>query len=220
VVREYAVDLALCIDKTSSMSPILERVKQNALRLVRDIKKKMGERANSVTQVRARVIAFGDIYADKDRWLLSSDFFNLSDEYNTFKAFVNGVTPGGGGGDAAESGLEAVSLAIKSNWSSAGHFCRYLIAMWTDAPAHKLEKRAVTDLEIPEALPTNMRELNDLWDRLGQGRMIIFAPDAYPWTDLSVHLDRVWLVPTRAGEGMREHEYEDIVKMLTMAYTP
>jgi hypothetical protein len=215
---EYAVDLVLCIDKTGSMSPVIDRVKQNALRLYEDLTNKLAEKHKAVNQLRVRVIAFGDIYADHDRWLLASDFLRLPDQADAFKKFVEQITPDGGG-DEPENGLEAVSIAIKSKWTSAGDRRRHVIVVWTDAPAHQLEKRADSDLEMPEALPTNMGELKDLWDgqAIGQNarRMIIFAPDAYPWSDFREHLDQVWLLPTRAGEGMREHEYGEILDVLS-----
>ena len=214
---EYAVDLVLCIDKTGSMSPVIAKVKENALRLHNDLKIKLNEKHKSVSQLRIRVIAFGDIYADKDRWLLSSEFLKLPDEASAFKSFVARIEPEGGG-DEPENGLEALALAIKSSWTDAGHRRRHVVVVWTDASAHTLEKRADSDTELAEGLPRNVDELKDLWDgqAIGQTgkRLVVFAPEAYPWSDLRMHWDQVWLLPTRAGEGMKEHEYDEILHVL------
>jgi hypothetical protein len=214
---EYAVDLVLCIDKTGSMSPVMDLVKRNALRLHDDLKIKLNEKHKAVSQLRIRIIAFGDIYADKDQWLRSSEFFTLPAAAENFKGFISEITPEGGG-DEPENGLEALALAIKSPWTSEGHRRRHVVVVWTDASAHKLEKRADSSVDVAEILPKNFNELSDLWN--GQAiqqnarRLIIFAPEAYPWSDLLTHWEQVWLMPTRAGEGMKEHEYDEILHVL------
>jgi hypothetical protein len=214
---EYAVDLVLCIDKTGSMSPVIDKVKKNALRLHDDLKLKLDEKHKAVSQLRVRVIAFGDIYADKDKWLQSSEFFSLPDQADTFKAFVSKIVPEGGG-DEPENGLEALSLAINSSWTSEGHRRRHVVVMWTDASAHKLEKRADSSVEVAEKLPKDFNDLSDLWN--GQAidqnarRLVIFGPEAYPWSDLMTHWEQTYLMPTRAGDGMREHEYDEILHVL------
>ena len=214
---EYAVDLVLCIDKTGSMLPVIDFVKQNALRLHGDLKVKLDEKGKPLSRLRIRVIAFGDLYHDKDQWLLSSGFFNLPEQEDAFKGFVSKVVPEGGG-DEPESGLEALALAIKSAWTSEGHRRRHVVVIWTDASAHKLEKRADSDVEVPEALPKNFNELKDLWDgqAIGQSakRLVMFAPEAYPWSDLGMNYDQAYLLPTRAGEGMREYDYDEILHLI------
>jgi hypothetical protein len=214
---EYAVDLVLCIDKTGSMSPVINYVKENARRLHGDLKIKLDEKHKTVSQLRVRVIAFGDVYADKEQWLLASEFFKLPADASTFKSFVDEIAAEGGG-DEPENGLEAIALAIKSDWTSEGHRRRHVVVMWTDASAHRLEKRADTGTDAAGDLPKSIDELKDLWDgqSIGQTakRMVIFAPEAYPWSDIRMHWDQVWLLPTRAGEGMKEHEYDEILHVL------
>jgi hypothetical protein len=214
---EYAVDLVLCIDKTGSMSPVINNVKENARRLHDDLKLKLDEKHKTVSQLRVRVIAFGDIYADKDQWLFASDFFKLPADAGSFKGFVDKIAAEGGG-DEPENGLEAIALAIKSNWTAEGHRRRHVVVIWTDASAHRLEKRADTSSDLAGDLPKSIDDLKDLWDgqSIGQTakRMVIFAPEAYPWSDIRMHWDQVWLLPTRAGEGMKEHEYDEILHVL------
>jgi hypothetical protein len=214
---EYAVDLALCIDKTGSMSPIIDKVKQNALQLHSDLKTRLDASNKSVSQLRVRIIAFGDIYADSERWLLSSEFFTLPGQADALKGFVSKIVPEGGG-DEPENGLEALSLALNSPWTNEGHRRRHVVVIWTDASAHKLEKRADTTIELGDNVARNFDELKNQWDgqKIGQTakRLVIFAPEAYPWSDLHSHWDQVLLLPTRAGEGMREQEYDEILHIL------
>lgn len=215
---EYAVDIVLCIDKTGSMSPVIDKVKANATRLHDDLKIKLDEKGKPMSQLRIRVIAFGDIYADKDRWLQSSEFFKLPAQVDAFKNFI-GKVEAEGGGDEPENGLEALSLAMKSSWTNEGNRRRHVVVMWTDASAHKLEKRADSDVELTETLPKDLNEFADLWngqaiDQNGK-RLVMFAPEAYPWSDLGMHFEQAWLLPTRAGEGMKEHEYDEILHLLS-----
>jgi hypothetical protein len=183
-----------------------------------DLKIKWDEKHKTVNQLRVRVIAFGDVYADKEQWLLASEFFKLPADASTFNSFVDQIAAEGGG-DGPESGLEAVSLAIKSNWTSEGHRREHVVVVWTDASAHRLEKRADTGADAAGGLPKSIDELKDLWDgqSIGQTakRMVIFAPEAYPWSDIRMHWDQVWLLPTRAGAGMKEHEYDEILHVLS-----
>ena len=60
----YAVDIVFCIDVTGSMTPILDRVKDNALRFYDDVQKNLTDKGKNVDELRVRVIAFRDFKAD------------------------------------------------------------------------------------------------------------------------------------------------------------
>src|SRR5918997_1545512 len=60
----YAVDICFCIDVTGSMSPILDRVKDNALSFYDDVQKNLTDKGKNVDELRVRVIAFRDFKAD------------------------------------------------------------------------------------------------------------------------------------------------------------
>ena len=109
----YAVDIVFCIDATGSMTPIIDQVKANALRFYDDVQSNLTAKGKNVDQLRVRVIGFRDFAADGAAALDESPFFTLPDEQADFSAFVNGLVAEGGG-DAPESGLEAVALAIDS----------------------------------------------------------------------------------------------------------
>ena len=115
----YAVDIVFCIDVTGSMSPIIDQVKANALRFYDDVQSNLTAKGKNVDQLRVRVIAFRDFVADGAAALAASAFFTLPDDRASFSDFVNGLIAEGGG-DAPESGLEAVALAIDSPWTTTG----------------------------------------------------------------------------------------------------
>ena len=138
----YAVDIVFCIDVTGSMTPILDQVKANALRFYDDVQSNLTAKGKNIDELRVRVVAFRDIVADGEAALQESPFFALPTEQGGFSAFVNGLTAEGGG-DAPESGLEAVALAMTSPWTTRGDRRRQVVVVWTDQPAHPLDASAL-----------------------------------------------------------------------------
>src|ERR671920_2359544 len=134
---EYAVDIVFCVDVTGSMTPILDQVKANALRFYGDVQENLTAKGKNIDELRVRIVAFRDIAADGEAALQESPFFELPAEETGFSTFVNGLVAEGGG-DAPESGLEAVALAIDSSWTTGGDPRRQVIVVWTDQPAQPL----------------------------------------------------------------------------------
>ena len=215
---KYAVDLVFCIDKTSSMVPLIRRVKENALRFHEDLTARMEEMNKRIDELRIRVIAFGDVYFDGADWLKESEFFELPGEiaqYNNFVADIKAT----GGGDDPESGLEALALALQSDWTKGGDRRRHTVVVWTDTSAHELERAAAEQpSSYPAEMPKSIDELTDQWD--GQGidasarRLILFAPDVYPWSDIAAHWEEVVHFPSKGGDGLGEMDYGSIMSML------
>src|SRR4030095_11066797 len=114
-----AVDLVFCIDVTGSMTPIIDQVRANALRFYDDVQSNLTGKGKNVDQLRVRVLAFRDFKADGAAALQESPFFTLPADRAEFSDFVNGLIAEGGG-DAPESGLEAVALAVNSPWTTRG----------------------------------------------------------------------------------------------------
>lgn len=215
---KYAVDLVFCIDKTGSMVPLVRRVKANALKFHEDLSAKMEEMNKRIDELRIRVIAFGDVWADGPNWLEVSDFFELPDQIVEYQNFVTEIIAEGGG-DEPENGLEALALALQSTWTSGGDRRRHAIVVWTDTSTHTLE-RAVTEqpANYPAEIPKSFDELTDQWD--GEGidasarRLILFAPDMYPWAEIAAHWEEVVHFPSRGGDGLGEMDYDFIMNML------
>ncbi|GIV38275.1 MAG: hypothetical protein KatS3mg033_0075 [Thermonema sp.] len=211
----YNVDIVMCIDATGSMSPIIDRVKENALRFYDDLMEVMQQKAKTIDTLRVKVIAFRDFYFDKDKALEMSPFFVLPDEQSRFKSFVDGIVADGGG-DEPENGLEALALAIRSEWNKEGDKRRQIIIVWTDASTHPLELHAGAKPQwYPADMPADFDELTDWWE--GQymshtaKRLIIYSPDAYAWTDIANHWENTIQYPSKAGEGLSEVDYQTIL---------
>ncbi|HZA74392.1 MAG TPA: vWA domain-containing protein [Propionibacteriaceae bacterium] len=211
----YAVDIVFCIDVTGSMTPILDAVKANALGFYDDVQTNLTAKGKNVAQLRVRVVAFRDFVADGEAALEESPFYTLPAERNGFSEFVNGLIPQGGG-DAPESGLEAVSLAINSPWTTTGDRRRQVIVVWTDQPAQPLNP-SVVPADLASRVPADFSALTDAWEDeqgvMGSSskRLILFAPDGPGWSDISAVWENVVHHPSQAGGGLSDVDYGTII---------
>jgi len=211
----YAVDIVFCIDVTGSMTPIIDQVKANALAFYDDVQSNLIEKGKNVAQLRVRVIAFRDFAADGPAALEESSFFTLPDERAGFSEFVNGLVAQGGG-DAPESGLEAVALAMNSQWTTTGDRRRQVVVVWTDQPAHPLDP-SILPADLASRVPGDFSALTDLWEDeqgpMGSSskRLIVFAPDGPGWSDISSVWENVVHHPSQAGGGLSEVDYGTII---------
>ena len=218
----YYIDCVFCIDGTASMEDItgsqekiINQVKRNAIHFYDDLKASMERKYQKLVQLRIRLILFRDYLADGIHAMEVTDFFELPQQTEQFATCVNSIRAGGGG-DAPEDGLEALAYAMKSKWENRGAKRRQLIVVWTDTGTHELGygKRSP---HYPKGMPANLAELEDWWDEMDDyaKRLIIYAPDTKYWNYISENWDNVCLVPSAAGDGMSEHQYGEILDLLT-----
>ena len=211
----YAVDIVFCVDVTGSMTPILDQVKANALRFYSDVQSNLTAKGKNIDELRVRVVAFRDIVADGEAALQESPFFELPADETGFSGFVSGLVAEGGG-DAPESGLEAVALAMTSPWTTRGDRRRQVIVVWTDQPAHPLNASALPPA-FAGRVPADFSALTDLWEDpqgpLGSSskRLIVFAPDGPGWSDISGVWENVVHHPSQAGSGLSDVDYGTII---------
>lgn len=215
---DYHVDIVMCIDATGSMSPIIEEVKTNALSFYQKVVDEMEglEKPKNVQQLRLKVIAFRDYGVDSEP-MVESRFFTLGEdgENSAFRDFVAGIEASGGG-DAEENALEALALAMKSEWDRTGSVRRHIILMYTDAAALKLGERAGSP-GYPSGLPASLAELHELWE--GQDmekrakRLMLFAPDCDPWTSM-VDWTNAMHFPCKLDGGGDDTDMKTCVRLL------
>ena len=162
---DYKVDIVMCIDITASMQDCIDTVKSRALQFWPDLQEALKAASKNVSDVRVKVIGFRDFEADGSEALEESRYFNLSDQGSSdpeeYKQFVNNLVADGGG-DEPENSLEALSLAIQSDWVQTGDRRRHIIVMFTDASAHKLEDANRSNPYYPENMPASLDELLDI----------------------------------------------------------
>lgn len=217
----YNVDMVFCIDCTGSMDAILDIVKNNALNFYQDITSVMESKNKHITQLRVRVIAFRDYLADADQAMLVTNFFKLPEQSAEFERCVRSLEADGGGDDP-EDGLEALAYAIKSPWETEGTKKRQVIVVWTDASTHPLGY-GKSSKYYPNGMAQNMAELTAWWgDQQQKGyisqdakRLLLYAPDEPDWNIVSKNWDKVLHFPSKAGDGLSELEYNQIIDTIT-----
>ncbi|MCR5734163.1 MAG: VWA domain-containing protein [Lachnospiraceae bacterium] len=221
---EYCVDIVMCIDGTGSMSPIIDEVKENAISFYQRFADAMEENDKEVEQLRIKVIVFRDFGADKNA-MTETEFFTLPDQTDDFRAFVNSIEADGGG-DAPENALEAIALALKSDWTTAGAKRRHAILVFSDAPALPLREREACE-NYPAGMPENLAELSSWWEGTTQtfsgkyqpkaGRLVAFVPNAEPWTDMQAW-NRYWPAFSPAGTGLSDVDIQSAIDLMVGSF--
>jgi hypothetical protein len=217
---QYAVDVVFCIDVTGSMQPVIDQVKEGALSFHARLQEAMNEKRKQIAQLRVKVIAFRDFGDNASDAILESPFYTLPEESGAFEVFVKPLRAGGGG-DAPESGLEALALAVVSDWERSMDRRRHIIVLWTDAPAHPIGTHAaVAGHSYPRNIPTTNDELFEAWGYDGSQtaamefaakRLILFTPDVLPWSTINEEWDNIIYVPT-SGDVVRDTELGEVIE--------
>ena len=214
----YNVDLVMVIDVTGSMGHVLKQVKSSALNFQDLMATRMASKGKHVAQLRVRVVAFRDMFADQECFI-ESRFFELPHEHNDFASFVGGLKAKGGGGDGPESGLEALSLAMHSDWTKMGDRRRHVIVVWSDAQPHPLEKgQDSAPATVRVRICKSLDSLTDTWES-GQScgmersarRLVMYTPDSVGWAEISDSWSQVVHFTSQAGKGLREFEMDTIL---------
>ena len=217
----WYVDIVMCIDATAAMTPFLDEVKSNALSFYQRFFDGMEEQAcGNIEQLRIKVIAFRD-YGFDDEPMVESEFFVLPDQNDEFKSFVQNIDALGGG-DEPENALEAIALALKSDWTTEGAKRRHIIAVFTDAPALELGVRSDSP-KYPDGMPSSLDELEAWWEKTDQsfvgtyepkiGWLIAFVPNAAPWTDMQ-EWTRYWPAYSLSGNGLSDFDIQSVIDLM------
>lgn len=218
---KYNVDMAFCIDVTGSMDNIIDIVCNNALNLYQDVKKCMEQKGKHIDVLRVRIIAYRDYLADNEDAMMVTNFFTLPQEAENLKKCVSSLVAQGGGDDP-EDGFEALAYAIKSKWNMDDAKKRHVIVLWTDDDAHELGFGKASPY-YPKGMASDIRELTAWWgDDSEPGfmdqeakRLILFAPDMPGWRQVSDNWDKVLHYTSKAGDGLKNVEYSQIISIVS-----
>ena len=214
----YNVDIVMCIDCTESMEPLLNVIKRRVLNLYPDVNAANAKmNIKQIDQLRIRVIGFRDSSCDKEKAFSDSGFLNIPEQEEDFKNFVNNLDAYGGGSES-KCGLEAVAMAINSEWTKGGDKRRHAIIVWSDAPTHPLEEPSTKTAYYPQGMPGDFDELTEWWEDEHIGKMdktakrcMIFAPDEASWTDMGLNWTNTIHHTAKAGDGLSDGDYKAII---------
>ena len=188
------IDVVFCIDGTGSMAPCIENVKANARRFHMEFVNEMTTTMNSeIDSMRVKVIVFRDYKDDGAQAMVESRFFEMPDDQAEFDDFLAGVSAVGGG-DNPENGLEALYLAMKSDFTTQPKD-RQLIVLFTDADALPLKDPQRTSSPYYPTDMVDMAGFENTWMCISQDssfklrdalkRMVVFAPDGTAYSELA-----------------------------------
>jgi len=241
---ETNVDIVFVIDATRSMEKMIETVKNATLTFQDELYEALKENKRIIKNLRVKVTWFRDFYFDGQYAYGESKFFELPEEKEEFHDFVAGIQAAGGYDDP-ESALEALTLAMRSDFTQEGERKRHIIVLFTDEEAHKfeeydslVEKAAELNCKpemYPENMPADLGEFYNAWqgnamhqDALGSGaqgtkldltgrRLVICAPDAYPWTDMEIDLENILRVNLEKGGSGEDLDMSNVYPMIAMS---
>ncbi|MBQ9695232.1 MAG: VWA domain-containing protein [Oscillospiraceae bacterium] len=193
VDMKYNVDIVFVVDATGSMGNLINTIKKMIPDFYRETVRSLAEKNKHVDVLRVKVIFFRDFLEyQKDRCapLMETDFYILSDRYNDQSgqlsrsiASIEAI----GGGDIPEDGLEALAVAMQSDWCKPmdNHKRRHIIVLFTDAPTHEIGYGRACEL-YPKDMPADFGELTYMWGNpvrhpgtmeYQAKRLILFAPE-------------------------------------------
>lgn len=222
------VDIVFVIDATGSMQPLIDKVKSLTLSFRGELEAGLAKNRRRISALRIKVIVFRDYYVDDRYAMQESRFFVLPEEAEDFHRFVSEIKAGGGG-DEPESSLEALALAMRSDFVTEGDKRRHVIVLFTDASAHRLEQ---SENGVPENYPKDMfRSLGELYRVWGSGqdnlagraprkmdreakRLVLFAPKLYPWHEMSEDLENVLRCDLSVGAGGSDLDLSDVIALI------
>ena len=181
----------------------------------------MEEVGYDVNQLRMKIIAFRDYGSDCDP-MTESPFYTFPDQSMEFSSFVDSLEAKGG--DGPTNALEAIALALKSDWITGGFRRRHVVFVFTDSPTLPLGARA-NHPSYPQGMPANLSELEAWWDNQvpgstyqhRAGRLIAFVPEVSPWTDLQAW-NRYWPAFSNAGTGLEEVDIQQAIEMVVYSF--
>ncbi len=217
---DYCVDIVICIDTTGSMQQTVEQIKNISKTLYQKLFDSFEENGKNLDKLRVKIIAFKDYEFDDDPMIIS-DFFHLScdetDQTQALVEFIENLNVGGGG-DISENSLEALALAMQSDWVQMGDKQRHMILLYTDAPPKELGKCANLPL-YPQGIPNSFEELYNEWENqinFRSKRLLVVAPKHETWEKM-IEWNYTFFTPTDANcilSGIDEEEQLYLIKAM------
>lgn len=167
----YKIDICFVIDASGSMYPIIDKVKEHAKSLHTQITAGLEAAGKNVVELRIKVIDYSDFATEKDDAIHNSAFFTMPADVNAFSDCVNAISVvdaagRGKGGDIRENGLEALHLALASDWNPIPRTAkgRHIVVLFTDAEPLPLGAREGC-VGYEPIYPTNVADMEMAWNQ-------------------------------------------------------
>jgi hypothetical protein len=205
----YNLDIVFCLDTTKKMESGFQIAKKLMLLFPMQFRQEMEERQKNILQIRIRIIAFGKLDHEQKSWY-ESEFFELPEQQDAFNNAMNDILISEV--DGPVNGLEAIQLAIQSDWSQIGSRKRHVIVVVSSDKTLELGSSKSKELSGNDTpWVDNFDELTDLWetssymDKTGK-RLVLMTPEVQFWSEIGTNWSNVihyleeegsWVAPTQ-----------------------
>ena len=217
-----ALDFVFCIDASANMAPILDKVKQAVISLSREIVEEWKDWSSDYpAQIRYKVITFRDCRFDAEP-LVESPFFSIPDHSQAFSDYIHSIEAKGVDYKSS-SALDAIALALKSDWAVSGCFRRHDIIVFSNSFTLPICPRS-TKAPYPEHMPKNIEQLSSWWHGFDptlestfishSGRMVAFVPASEPWISMGQDWCWFWTVFFPAATEFKDGDIQCALRLL------
>lgn len=205
----YDIDVVFCLDMTGNVQGI-SQVSNGLCDFYDRFVERFEADGCELGSIRAKFVLFRDYLYD-DEPMVESMFFDLGTEMDEALAFANGFYPGGGG-DLCENSLEALSIAMDSEWRDKKRHYRKIIVLVTDStPLPLCDERRVGSPMYPMGMPESFDALREKWDSLGrQKRLFLFAPYDAEWQSMC-EWDNVFMSPVKNNSNCCDVDFMPMI---------
>lgn len=205
---ECCFDFVFCIEATSNMASISKEVncfiKSIALRNI-DVAEELGL---ALLRTRVKIILFRD-FSCCTQPIVETKFFVFPDEKDELNAYIDNIEYKGGYGYC--NALEAIALALKSDWTTEGTRRRHCVGVFSNGKVRSLGGNQMLLSKYPPNMPTDITQLSAWWEGEGLpvdssykrniGYLLAFVPCAEPWIRLQ-SWNRYWPIFSSNGAGV------------------
>ncbi len=162
--QTYKLDITFVIDTTGSMTSHMEQVREKVLSFGDYIVKEMADANYLVSQLRVRLIDFADFATEGEDALHSTEFFTLPDEKDKLRDAVNGIDIKNHVIRLFGNGLEALFIAMESDWTSFGaDIGHHIIVVISNTLPFELHEKDGCAGYISILFPRDIEEMEELW---------------------------------------------------------
>ena len=214
---DYNIDIVFCVDLSSSMKNSMAWVKSRLLEVPNILIRCIAER-DRTCHIRSRIVTFGSSQSEVSH-LEEPTFRTSLSEYDSTNHIheVQQLNVGSELGDTALA-LASLDRAINSNWSARGILQRHIIMVFTNhADIVETHNQMRKSSEVATNRNHLLKELRNKWESIirPEGRrLLIFAPDAYPWNGIGDSWDHTLYLPSDSlGANLSGYEFETMIDM-------
>ena len=210
--NSYYVEISLCIDCLHEMCGSFDVSCENILELWAIFCSQAEKRGKNIKKLRLNIILFGNRYLGS----VLSPSFTIPDQINSLCDFIKLYS------------FHKHTEYTESNWLTPMKYSMDIdrnitkdYEAETDTNKHLWLQAFI--LSDKEYLSAQIDELSDIWhdgimskivkgDRHFARKLVLFAPDVYPWNEVGMIFSNCIHHPVKIANGLREIDFETIVK--------